>query len=436
MNDRLRQAAGFVVFGLAIVFLAFVAGMLAGVFKIPPYPSVEGSIIEAARALKSDADKGQLHFMYRKRNTDSGVTVLDPDKVQPGVTLVTGMWLSKGEWRPAARLIDFDGSVLNEWKIRPEQIWPESPHADIAKGTHNKPTGYVHGSVLLPDGDIIFNIEYLGMVRMSPCGEVVWKLPYRTHHSIALDDAGNIWASGTVWRNAPIDEYVGLRAPFVDETLVQVSADGEMLQEIFVLKSLYDSGFQGTVRLSHKTLDLTHLNDVEVLTEAMAPAFPMFNAGDLLVSLRNLNLVVVVDSSTGAVKWHFSHPLIHQHDPDFEPDGTIAIFDNNDDTTRNGDYWGRSRIIKVDPETYRWSVAYPTSDDQPFYSQEGGKHQLLSNGNRLITEANAGRAFEVTPDGKLVWNWVIASDDPEFLPEVLEATRYPESYSLTAVCVP
>ena len=64
MNDRLRQAAGFVVFGLAIVFLAFVAGMLAGVFKIPPYPSVEGSIIEAARALKSDADKGQLHFMY------------------------------------------------------------------------------------------------------------------------------------------------------------------------------------------------------------------------------------------------------------------------------------------------------------------------------------------------------------------------------------
>ena len=162
----------------------------------------------------------------------------------------------------------------------------------------------------------------------------------------------------------------------------------------------------------------------------------MFNAGDLLVSLRNLNLVVVIDSNTGAVKWHFSHPLIHQHDPDFEPDGTITIFDNNDDTTRNGDYWGRSRIIKVNPETYGWSVAYPTSDDQPFYSQEGGKHQLLLNGNRLITEANAGRAFEVKPEGTLVWNWVIASDDPEFLPEVLEATRYPESYRLTAVCVP
>ena len=47
-----------------------------------------------------------------------------------------------------------------------------------------------------------------------------------------------------------------------------------------------------------------------------------------------------------------------------------------------------------------------------------------------------GISDKLRPDGKLVWNWVIASDDPEFLPEVLEATRYPESYSLTAVCVP
>jgi hypothetical protein len=137
---------------------------------------------------------------------------------------------------------------------------------------------------------------------------------------------------------------------------------------------------------------------------------------------------------THAVKWHFSHPLIRQHDPDFEPDGSIVIFDNNDDTTRTGEYWGRSRIIQVNPATNAWRVLYPTSADQPFYSQEGGKHELLPNGNRLIVEANAGRIFEVTPEGETVWNWVIESEDAEFLPEVLAASRYPADYAAAASC--
>ncbi len=434
MSERVTQIIGFAAFAAAVVFLAFTAGLLTGVFKVFPFPQIEGAMLEATRALRSGGTAAPLHFMYAKRNDDVGVTAYDPQQVQPGVTLVTGMWFTDENWRPSIRLLDFDGSVLHEWPVRPEQIWPESPHDDLAKGTHNTPTGYIHGSALLPNGDVVFNIEYLGMVRMNACGEVVWKLPYRTHHSIDVDSDGAIWASGTVWREQPVEAYVGVRPPFVDETLVKVSPEGEIEREIFILQSLYDSGFQGTVRLSHKTLDLTHLNDVEVLTAELAPAFPMFNEGDVLVSVRNINLVAVVDGKTGLVKWHFSHPLIHQHDPDFEPDGRIVIFDNNDDMTRTGEHWGRSRILAVDPATRDFDIAYPTAPDQPFYSQEGGKHQLLSNGNRLITEANAGRVFEVTPAGEMVWNWVIDSADGDYLAEVLEGTRYSAEYAAPAVC--
>ena len=41
---------------------------------------------------------------------------------------------------------------------------------------------------LLDTGDLIFNYENLGLVRVDVCGNVVWRLPYRTHHSIWRDE--------------------------------------------------------------------------------------------------------------------------------------------------------------------------------------------------------------------------------------------------------
>ena len=35
-----------------------------------------------------------------------------------------------------------------------------------------------------------------------------------------------------------------------------------------------------------------------------------------------------------------------------------------------------------------------------------GSSARLSNGNTLITESLRGRAFEVTPEGEVVWRWV------------------------------
>lgn len=41
--------------------------------------------------------------------------------------------------------------------------------------------------------------------------------------------------------------------------------------------------------------DLTHLNDVEPLPDSIAGEYPLFEAGDLVVSLRNPHLVFVMD---------------------------------------------------------------------------------------------------------------------------------------------
>jgi hypothetical protein len=280
---------------------------------------------------------------------------------------------------------------------------------------------------LLPNGDVLFNIEYLGLVRMNACGEIVWKLPYRTHHSISRNEDGNFWVSGLKWveeGDTRAQRFPDLKVPFVDEIVVLVSPDGKILKEISLLDSLYAAGqnslfWQGRM----KTGDVTHVNDVEELTSEMAGQFGLFTAGDLVVSLKHVHAVYVMDQD-GKIKWIDSGNFLYQHDPDFAADGSITVFDNRSDGTLDGSVLGGSRIVSVYPDTGVVNVVYPVRDQQSFYTSTGGKHQLLANGNRLITEAIAGRLFEVDSTGELVWEWIHENYDAQRVAEVMEGTRY------------
>jgi hypothetical protein len=41
-----------------------------------------------------------------------------------------------------------------------------------------------------------------------------------------------------------------------------------------------------------------------------------------------------------------------------------------------------------------------------FYTHKNGSAQRLPNGNTLICEGDKGRAFEVTKEGEIVWEWL------------------------------
>ena len=423
----MRDLFGALFFALAVAFLAFVAGAAAIVFGFGPAKPLYTSLALAKQALSGNGEAAvdEMHQLYPARYDESGVTVHDPQRALAGVTLVTSYWWQNDRWQPAIRLIDMQGETLHQWTVKPEEIWAESSYTDHVGGQMSNPNNYVHGAWLLPGGDVVFNIEYAGMVRMNACSEVVWTLPYRTHHSIFRDTDGTFWASGLNWRYETNPNYVHPQPDFVDETMLQVSPDGEILREIFVLQSIYDSGYGGIFADTRKTMDITHMNDVEILDAGIADKFELFEAGDILVSLRNISTVLVIDGKTERVKWRLQYPLIKQHDPDFEPDGSIVIFDNRDDMTQEGMRLGSTRLLRVNPGTGELTTVYPLTDEQAFYTQTGGKHQLLGNGNRLITEAHGGRVFEVTESGDTVWNWIVETRGDGLVPEVLEGTRYP-----------
>jgi hypothetical protein len=73
-------------------------------------------------------------------------------------------------------------------------------------------------------------------------------------------------------------------------------------------------------------------------------------------------------------------------------------------------------VVEVDPIAGEIVWEYRATPPPSFYSRSRGANQRLANGNTLITESDKGRAFEVTPEGEIVW---------EFLNPELTAKREP-----------
>jgi hypothetical protein len=162
------------------------------------------------------------------------------------------------------------------------------------------------------------------------------------------------------------------------------------------------------------------LNDVEIFSvENVVPALGI-RRGDLLISSRQLNLLIVFDPGTLETRWWQAGPWLRQHDPDILPGGRLSVFNNNTGL-------GPSTIMAVDLLTRRASVLYSPEEGVPFFAAAMGAHQHLPNGNLLITDPQAGRVFEVTPAAETVWEY-INRYDPNTVADVSVATRYPGDF--------
>jgi hypothetical protein len=168
---------------------------------------------------------------------------------------------------------------------------------------------------------------------------------------------------------------------------------------------------------------MTHGNDIQPLTPAMAVHFPGFEVGDLIISYASTNLIFILDPETLKVKWWRVGISDFQHDPNWEPDGTIAIFSNNQ---RSDIHF--SDIVTVDPETMEHHIVVDGSK-LDFYSPANGRHQLTEFGTRYVTSSQQGWAFEVDRSGKIVSSFVNVIDSAEGRAlHLSEALRFNEGY--------
>lgn len=415
-----------VAFVLSIAVLSFLYGYPARQNELFPDQIVRQALDEAS------------NIWYRPSLTTrvydrQGVRVVDSSVVQPGPTFINSLWEGPDGWYPGFKLINRTGQPLHDWRVDRGALFPDSidrrgdPEQQI-----------LHGSHLFPNGDVLFNVDYVGTVRIDACGDIRWQLPLGNHHSIARAEDGTFWIPGTseeprrATKQYP-DGFLGLDDPVWIDQILNVSEKGTVIEKMNVLDILYANDLQRYIVKAFepqaeqdepRANDITHLNDVEPLHSSMADEYPLFEAGDLLVSLRKIDLVFVADPESGTVKWHTSDPLIQQHDPDFIGNGWIGIFDNNMDFTKRGKMLGGSRIVAVQPHTDSVEVRFPTPHSAPFYTDATGKWQQLRNGNMLLSESKAGRVVEVAPDGRTAWEWIIEPYNESKVSRISQAVRH------------
>lgn len=318
---------------------------------------------------------------------DIGGVVMRPgdstDRPQLGWRLLYGIFAIDGAPRNAVLAISPAFAVEHVWLIPPE------PMGGLRIGQ----APYPHGFALLSDGSVVaaFDDEQRTL-RIGFCGERIWGSDTDLHHALyPVENERFAWGVGSPEELHKLDLRTGkLVQRITIDAIRAANPDISALDIRRIDEHHLGENLRGdTARM---VPDPYHLNDAEPLPPELAPYFPMFAPGDLLVSMRNLNLVFALDPRTRRIKWLTNDNLLRQHDPDWNPSGEISVLDNQ----IGGQF---SRIVSFAPATgaHRTVVNGKALD---FYTRIRGKHQSLPQGGMLITSSEQGRILELGRDGR------------------------------------
>lgn len=403
---------------LFLMLAMLVAGGLLGAMGAPPFKQLaDGATATMTMVRLRMLDRSLI--LQPILHPGEGLVINEAEQVQPGYTLIQGIMPGGHQ----VRMLDEQGREVHRWKLDFYKAWPDAAEQIPAKRIPVSEFQYINqGMWPLPDGSLIANFTALGSVRVDACSNVMWRSDRPTHHSVTPTGDGRFWipshidAAHTPKAWAPFGEDPQLIDDMITtdhyyhDSVVLMTADGKVEKQFSVLGAIVEAGLEGPIyqSLAEKITDATHINDINIVTEPLAAKIKGVEPGDLLLSLRAMNMLIILDQQTGKLKWHQQGAWVRQHDPDIMPDGTIEMFNNRSPMVVGKQ--GGSQILSFDPASGATKVVYPKGKDDWFKSNIMGTHQRLDNGNELIVESLAGRAFEVTPAGKIVWDYRLPFD--------------------------
>lgn len=234
-------------------------------------------------------------------------------------------------------------------------------------------------------------------MKLDRDSNVIWANRNRAHHDLEVLDDGTIYV---LTRKARVMPRIHETEPILEDFIAELSPEGETRRQISLIECFENSEFENI--LTERPVrfgDIFHTNSIRRLDGRFAGRHAAFGQGNLLISIRELDAIVIVDPEQAEVIWAITGPWDAQHDAQLLDSGTMLVFDN-----RGAD--SGSRVIEFDPLTMEQVWVFESTPGRKFSSLILGTNQRLENGNTLVTESNSGRALEVTPDGCVVWEFV------------------------------
>jgi Arylsulfotransferase (ASST) len=405
-GGALLDKALFGAFLTALLLIVLVSGAVLSAASIFPGPQIArayngGKAFYSKLTAYDDVYASDL--WHPARSSDRGVTAHDGTRAQPGVTLYTS------GHEAAAYLIAMDGAVLHAWRRPFSTVWDDS-----ARVRRPQPDSHVYfrKAEVYPNGDLLAIYEGVGdtpygygLVKLDRSSEVIWSYLAHTHHDVDIGPDGRIYVLTHELIDQPLDGFDNLAPPRLDDFLVVLSPDGEELQKISLIHAVAASDYPHLLHTvsSYAVADPLHTNGVDLITDQDAARFAFGQAGQILLSFRELGAIGVLDLETEQLVWAARGSWIGQHDPDILRDGKVLLFDNYGHFEKPE---GRSRVIEFDPATMEIVWQYAGTTEQPLDSAIRASQQRLANGNTLITESSGGRILEVTRQGEIAWQFV------------------------------
>lgn len=412
---RLLAVLPIFAFVAALTVFGFAYGVAVGHYQLFPYDYLTRAKLAVTSLIEAERQKS--HFVedfelpVGLKISASGLTTHDPEQSFAGPTFMTAF---NGEYFEA-RLVDMAGAVLHTWQTRFSEVFPDPTHVEYRS---DDSVIALHGSWLYPNGDVLLtfvggNFPYGGgLVKLDRDSNVEWAVERNTHHDIHVTADGTIVALAHIHRSGPPPGLSATQEGYLEEVVLMLSPDGEVVDEFSILAAIRDSDFRGLLSLNYRDSedihspqenlgDPFHANTIEVLSAEDAANYPMFEAGDYLISLRNINMIGVISQRSRQLVWALTGIAVRQHDPDFTESGTIMLYDNRGHAGPGG----RARLLEIDPATQRVVWRYPGSEARPFEAFSHGKMQVLPNDNVLAIAFDEGRVFEVTRAGDIVWEY-------------------------------
>lgn len=311
--------------------------------------------------------------------------------------------------------------MLHRWRKAFEDVWPE-------REAGARVIANAWRSVRLErDGSLFAIFEGRGLIRLDRDSNLLWAYGGGAHHALDVAEDGRIHV---LTRKAHVLERYGSENAILEDFVTILAPDGRELESISLLECVENAppGVETgpVMEWVARGGDVFHTNALQLLRRDWPAAHSEFRAGRVLVSILRSSHLALVDLDRRAVVWTLAGDWREQHDPTLLEGGRLLLFDNR------GPRKQRSRVLELDPATGEVAWSYQREQRGDFYSKTCGASQRLAGGNTLITETESGRAFEVTREGEVVWEFqsqLRAGDQGTLRAWLFELRRLPPDFA-------